>query len=104
MKAIVITCTNPTKFVHDEGGPVPISFALNAIPKHMYNQFACVRCNTCLLFIDSYRLVPSRPHKCSFFAKVCRIPHLGQVKLVVAHEVRLSFAHHPSHAHDLIDN
>jgi hypothetical protein len=43
MKAILITCIDPTKFLHDESGPLPSSPDLNAIPILIFNQCICIR-------------------------------------------------------------
>ena len=41
-KNIILAYPNPTKFMHDEGGPLARPSSLDAIPKLMFNQFTSV--------------------------------------------------------------
>lgn len=101
--------------MHAEGGSLPSSLSLYAIPKLIFNLFACVReakdtllrdgcqCNTCPPSIDHNGLVPNMPHECGFFARVCQIPHLRPINLVVSREVTLPFVRYLNHADNLVD-
>ena len=87
---------------------------LNAIPKLVFNQFACCKKNTfltdgdrrnaCPPLINHDNLVPNKPHECNLFATVCQILDLRPVSLVIPWKITWPFVCRSSHSNDLIDD